>query len=289
MIPPDLAVASNQRDSRPAAAAPRRVLLVDDDPITRQLSTRMLEATGLAVTAATDGRQAVNLFAEQPYDVVVLDVEMPRLDGPAAAQRIRRLEAGGGGGHALLVGLSAHRDPADRERCLAAGMDAFLSKPLDAAALAGLLAGLLAGDRPAAAPQATPQATPQDAPTPGGAPPGRRAGAVDWQAALAAVAGDHELLARVAAGAANELPARLGALHLAAERRDREAARLAAHAVNGALRVFGPPPVREHAARLEELVSSEPWPAVGERLAELAQEVERIVAALADGPPAPAT
>lgn len=279
MIRPDLAVASNQRDSRPAAGAPRRVLLVDDDPITRQLSTRMLAARGLAVTAATDGRQAVNLFAEQPYDVVVLDVEMPELDGPAAAQRIRRLEAGGGG-HALLVGLSAHRDPADRERCLAAGMDAFLSKPLDAAALAGLLRG----DRPPAAPQAASK----DAQAADGAPAGRRAGAVDWQAARAAVAGDQELLTRVAASTARELPTRLAALRRATERRDREAARLAAHAVNGALRVFGPPPVRERAARLEELVPSAPWPALGERLAALAEEVERIVAALADGPP-PAT
>jgi CheY-like chemotaxis protein len=121
----------------PAAtpARQRRVLLAEDNPVSQRVAARMLEKIGCRVDVATTGQEAVDALARAPYDLVLIDCQMPELDGYAATEAIRRAEPAGR--RVPVVGTSM--GPADdRERCLAAGMDDCLTRPVTLAALAAL-------------------------------------------------------------------------------------------------------------------------------------------------------
>ncbi|MBE0597707.1 MAG: PAS domain S-box protein [Desulfuromonadales bacterium] len=111
-----------------------RVLLAEDDEAIRQLIGTMLRQRGLQVTTAEDGRQAVARWEQGGIDLVLMDLQMPEVDGLAATQEIRRRERGKSV-HTPIVALTAHARPEDEEACLAAGMDGFLSKPIRSAEL----------------------------------------------------------------------------------------------------------------------------------------------------------
>jgi PAS domain S-box-containing protein len=136
--------------------AGERVLLVEDYEITRELGVQMLRNLGLAVDAAESGHQAVEAVRRQDYDVVLMDIQMPDLDGYETTARIRRWEAEAGRPRVPIVALTAHALPADRERCLAADMDDYVAKPYSAATVGAAVARWLmppgrsaAPDRPA--------------------------------------------------------------------------------------------------------------------------------------------
>lgn len=120
------------------------ILLVDDDPVNRKLAGLMLRRLGCtAVDVAEDGRAAVDAVLSHTYDLVLMDVEMPVLDGIEAAREIGlRL----GPRRPRIVAMSGRQDDADRERCLEAGMDAYLVKPLARQRLAELLRTQAAGN-----------------------------------------------------------------------------------------------------------------------------------------------
>ena len=115
-----------------------RVLLAEDNAINRRLATRLLEGWGLTVISAGDGQEALDRIASEAVDVVLMDVQMPGMDGLSATQELRRREPAGGA-HLPVVALTAHAMEGYRERCLAAGMDDYLSKPLDPRALRACL------------------------------------------------------------------------------------------------------------------------------------------------------
>ncbi len=108
-----------------------RVLVVDDSPTNRLVATRLLEERGHTVEAAENGHLAVAAVADGGFDIVLMDVQMPVLDGLEATEIIRSAETGSGR-HVPIVALTAHAMDGDRERCLAAGMDAFIAKPFRA-------------------------------------------------------------------------------------------------------------------------------------------------------------
>ncbi len=108
-----------------------RVLLAEDNIINQKLATKLLERRGHRVTTAASGRQALEILARENFDVVLMDVQMPDMDGLEATQAIRAGERGGGR-RIPIAALTAHTMTGDRERCLAAGMDAFITKPIDA-------------------------------------------------------------------------------------------------------------------------------------------------------------
>jgi len=115
----------------------RRVLVAEDSPVNRQVAQAMLEYLGAEVECVEDGAQAVAATARAAYDLVLLDIYMPELDGLAAARAIRAREAGGP--RLRLVALTANAFAADRQACLAAGMDGFLTKPLTLETLRAVL------------------------------------------------------------------------------------------------------------------------------------------------------
>gem|GEM_PF-1138553 len=130
---------------------PLNILLAEDNPINQKLACRMLEKQGHKVTVASDGLQAVKAFEETSFDVILMDVQMPEMDGLQAASAIRRLEAHSpraDNPRIHIVALTAHAMASDRDLCLAAGMDSFVTKPIQTVELFKILASL-----PSASPQ----------------------------------------------------------------------------------------------------------------------------------------
>ncbi len=117
--------------SSPPAARSLRVLLAEDSPVNRKLARAVLEKQGHRVTEARDGREAVAIAARQPFDLVLMDVQMPEMDGLQATRAIRAAERSTGL-HVPILALTAHALKGDREACLAAGMDGYVSKPVTA-------------------------------------------------------------------------------------------------------------------------------------------------------------
>ena len=108
------------------------VLLAEDNAVNQRLVSRLLEKRGHSITLANSGREALEFVAKQRFDVILMDVQMPDMDGLEATAAIRELEKTCGC-YTPIIALTAHTMKGDRERCLAAGMDNFVNKPIDAA------------------------------------------------------------------------------------------------------------------------------------------------------------
>lgn len=123
-----------------AASRPQRVLLVEDNEVNQILARRILERAGCHVDVATNGLEAIDARWRADYDVVLMDCQMPLLDGFEATRRIRSREAAQGEARVRIVAVTASAIHGEQERCLAAGMDAYLTKPYSPAALLARLA-----------------------------------------------------------------------------------------------------------------------------------------------------
>jgi two-component system, sensor histidine kinase and response regulator len=128
----------------PARAASPKILVVEDNPVNREVAIGMLESLGCAIDAAENGRLAIEAVGTASYDVVLMDCQMPVMDGLTATAEIRRREHSSGAARVPIIALTANAMEGDRERCLAAGMDDFLSKPFSQQQLATLLRRWLA-------------------------------------------------------------------------------------------------------------------------------------------------
>ena len=127
-----------------------QILVAEDNATNRLVVTRMLERMGHRVESVTDGAEAVQAVAARDYDLVLMDVMMPEMDGLTATRRIRELPPPAG--TLPIIGLTANTLRADETACLAAGMNLFASKPITAERLAGLIAQALAGRAPTEGP-----------------------------------------------------------------------------------------------------------------------------------------
>jgi signal transduction histidine kinase/DNA-binding NarL/FixJ family response regulator len=137
-LPVAEAVGSREVEPAPRPLRPLRILVAEDNPLNQQVALGLLRRQGHEVEIAGDGREAVEAVRRRHYDVVLMDVHMPGLDGLAAAREIRRFE--GTRGRVPIIALSASVLENEAEQSLAAGMDAHLAKPIDPVALAEALA-----------------------------------------------------------------------------------------------------------------------------------------------------
>jgi signal transduction histidine kinase len=155
-----------------------RILLVEDNPVNRKLAKHVLEKDGHCILTAENGEMALEMLGEIRVDLVLMDVQMPRMDGLETTMAIRKRERFSGE-HLPIIALTAHAMTGDRERCLHAGMDGYLVKPIRPAALLQAIDSL----------RLTPP--PADAPAPAGRP------VLDRTVLLDRVDGDMQLLAEI--------------------------------------------------------------------------------------------
>jgi signal transduction histidine kinase/ActR/RegA family two-component response regulator len=154
-LPMSRAADAAEPDAPPASFAPEIetgrapvVLVVDDHPVNREVARVMLEAFGCEVVEVCDGQEAVDAAAANAFDLVLMDVRMPGMDGLEATRRIR---ARPDGGDLAIVAMTADAMPEDVARCLASGMNAHMAKPISQAGLLAMLTRALNGDLPAPA------------------------------------------------------------------------------------------------------------------------------------------
>jgi two-component system sensor histidine kinase/response regulator len=268
-------VATRHAQAEPTAerigARPRRalhVLVAEDNPVNRKLVTTLLKKRGHTVKAVENGRQAVTSIESvtpSPFDVVLMDLQMPELSGLEAAQAIRERETGGAR-RLPIIALTAHAMRGDRERCLAAGMDGYLSKPID---VDDLLATVerFGGDAPSAVLQQTEQQTSE--------------AIFDQRAALAYTGGDRRLLKDVIKLFRSDYPSSLLRIDRALQRRDLEGLRLTAHRLKGAIATVGGSAGRQAALELEQSARSQNYAAAERAYARLRHEITRLEQAFA--------
>jgi two-component system sensor histidine kinase/response regulator len=115
-----------------------RILLTEDNVINQRVARRMIEKAGHTVVIAGNGREALDWLSREEFDIVLMDVQMPEMDGLEATAAIRKRERGTGV-HIPIIAMTAHAMKGDEERCLASGMDGYLAKPIRAPLLLDLL------------------------------------------------------------------------------------------------------------------------------------------------------
>jgi CheY-like chemotaxis protein len=143
LLPVSVSDASVPAAVADAAEKPCSVLLVEDHEINRKLAEIMLQRMGYCCAIAADGQQALDRLAQERFDVVLMDVMMPVMDGLTALRQLRALEAGTGRRTPVLM-VTAHAMTGDRERFIAAGADGYVSKPMSQSALKAEIENTLA-------------------------------------------------------------------------------------------------------------------------------------------------
>jgi CheY-like chemotaxis protein len=238
---------------------------VDDDPVNRLVVIAQLAALGYAADAADaaeSGEAALALLAQKPYDVVLLDCEMPGLDGYETCRRLRQREAGGR--RARVIALTAHAEAGEREKCLAAGMDDHLGKPLRSESLAAALAE----------PTAPLPAIESDALEERLAALGR----------LGKKTGE-DVLSQVVENFLHQGARDLETLRWALTRGDGAAFAAAAHSLAGSSGILGVAGLSVGCAELEKLARQEDLAACEPRLAPVEQAYQEVARRLRQGPP----
>ena len=218
------------------AAAGERVLLAEDNAVNQRLAERLLEKRGCNVVTAKTGSEAFDLFSRQDFDLILMDIQMPGLDGLEATRLIREREQGTGA-HVPIVVLTAHAMKGDRELCLAAGADDYLAKPIVPQELAAVLERLQ-----------VPVVTRENRSLGLALEPGRP---LDSHALLGRVEGDRALLAEMVRLFDKEAPMLLGQARAALDQGNFPSLQRAAHTLKGAIGNFSAGPAFQAAEELE--------------------------------------
>ena len=249
----DLAVAPSDSSGCQVPMGPLSILIVEDDEVHRELLEAMLKAGGHDVIATCNGYEALQELARRRVDIVLMDLQMPHVDGFKAATSIRAWERAAGG-HLPIIAMSASALGEDQERCRAAGMDRFITKPLQRDVLFGAIDELRGLEGPAELP-----------PELAGRP-----------AFLSGLGDDIELARRLVSIFLQQSPRLMNEIRAAVAAGDAPALRKSAHALKGTISNFPPGPARAVAAKMESYGYDGDLDAARASLSALEQEVGRL-------------
>ncbi len=246
----DEEVLSSDRQSRISTSDRRlRLLLTEDNAVNQKLAVRLLEKRGHSVVVANNGREAIEAIESDEFDVVLMDVQMPEMDGLEATAAIRAREEETGG-HIPIVAMTAHAMKGDRERCLKVGMDDYISKPLQPSDLFEALERL--ARRPTKLDDDGSSTTAKDSPQEAELP------VFDKEAALQIVDGDKELMCEVIEIFLNkEYQPLMTKIREAVEQGDAESLNRAAHSLKGAASSLGAKATAAAAYHLESIAEAD--------------------------------
>ena len=249
----------------PAVPAPQvnrrlTILLAEDNAVNQRVAQRFIERWGHEVAIVSSGKEALAAIKERPFDLVLMDVQMPEMGGFEATRAIRAREKHTGV-HLPIVAMTAHAMKGDRERCLEAGMDAYVAKPVEAEELAQVIGKVVADS--------------------GVSPPASENAAIDIPALMARLRGDTGLLKELADLFVAEQVKIQSAIDDAIARRDAAALQHAAHALKGAVGNFLAKAALQAAQQLEELGRSGDLREVDQVRARVEETVRQLKSALA--------
>ena len=239
-----------------------RILVAEDHPVNREITMTLVETLKCVGDIAVDGAEAVEAVQREAYDVILLDCQMPKLDGYEAARQIRDLEQQGrvksrGSserlGHVPIVALTAHTSPTDQARCLESGMDDFVRKPFTLRVLRGVIGKWVAGRVEPSATPASPMAADPSTPVSDDAPISEAA--IEQILELDRLNGGG-VFARFAHGFLEAVPTTLEQLRTAVREHDAAGIARSAHALHGASLNLGAEPMAAASRELEALVEN---------------------------------
>jgi CheY-like chemotaxis protein/HPt (histidine-containing phosphotransfer) domain-containing protein len=256
------------------------ILVVDDRQANLVSIEAMLDGMQVNLVKAHNGLEALRCLLHDDFALILMDVQMPDLDGLEATRQIRQREQGGAR-HVPIIAMTAHALKGDRERCLASGMDEYVSKPVRERQLLTALRTVL-GEEVALPPDEAPAELLD-----------RATDILNWEAALRVCGGDPELLRSIAEAFLEEHPRRLDEIRRAIDTADWELLHRSAHTIKGSMRYFEARAAFDRAFGLEQLAARQSLEGAEEIFDLLKQELAKLVPHLINyvqgrGGPAPA-
>ncbi|NDQ58352.1 MAG: response regulator [Acidipila sp.] len=288
-VRPSRAAAISQQKSRRSL----HILVVEDNPVNQELTVHLLERRGHRTAVADNGHEALRAVERQSFDLVLMDLQMPEMGGLEATQLIREQEKETGK-HLPVVAMTAHAMQSDRERCLAAGMDAYLAKPFEAKDLfetvektgSSAAGGKIAGDKSVVREAGRGELEPTPARPAAYKDVACSDDELNQDTLVARVGGDAKFLRKLANAFLSDAPKRMSQIRRALARRDWEALAGAAHSLKGAVGNFGAAQVvgmakaLEARARAEDLAGArEAGVALDVALSAFSEDLRRVTAA----------
>jgi len=258
--PPPLVTRHSLREDR----RNQLILLAEDNPVNQMVAVRLLEKMGHTVKVVSNGREATLMLEKEDFGLVLMDVQMPEMDGFEATRVIREKETITHQ-HIPILAMTAHAMKGDRERCLAAGMDGYIAKPISPAELFAEI------DRFSRRPEPAPQKPPP-------LPPGEDC--IDWQTAWVNLEGDRNLLSELALLFLDDLPQQMEAIHRAAGNGQTHELERLAHGLKGSVGNFAAKPAFAAAFHLEQIARQGDSDQIPWAVDTLEYEVRRLQSAL---------
>jgi CheY-like chemotaxis protein len=236
------------------------VLVADDSPVNLRLVTSILESHGHRVVTVENGLLAFNAAGETPFDAILMDLDMPEMDGLQATAAIREAERHASH-RATIIALTARTLPGAREACMAVGMDGFLGKPISADTLLPLMTELVHPEHTHLKGRATTPANPP---------------AIDQRDLLERLGGDDELLMELTDIFHAETPRMMAALRTAVDAGDATNVQRVSHTLRGSVAVFGAHAASHAALALEHMARGGSLAGASDALATLDDEIARL-------------
>ncbi len=257
-------MSSNAEPQSSSPVAALRVLIAEDNVTNQKLALAILHKQGHVAVVADDGRKAVEFYQRERFDLILMDMQMPEMDGLEATIAIRQLETVSGR-RTPIVALTANAMTTDRERCLNAGMDHYISKPLRPADLVETVQRLTSSN--VMNPDQNPNQPPQ---------PASNVDIFDYAASVSQVGDDPELLGQLASVFLEQLPSLLPPLAQAVAASDAPAIRKSAHSLSSSVSVLVAPRAKNVARKLELMGLNSELATVPQTHAELLSEFDTL-------------